>query len=342
MDPEKATIQLFYERGLKPYAITKKLAALKISESKVYRVCRRLRQGQSIDNRHRSGKRRTVRTPTAIKRLREQLRRNPRRSQRGLASLNRMSKSLVQRIVKEDLCLYPYKKRRVRGLTHDQIQKRLIRSRQLIKQHGGKDLDSMVFSDEKLFGVEERLNSQNDRIYALSIEDVPEEKRTVMRFQNEGKIMVWGGVSKAGKFPLVFIESGVRINARYYIDHVLKPVVKEEGQRLYRDRVWTFQQDSAPAHRAKITQQWCRTNLPKFIETSDWPPSSPDLNPLDYSIWGILESRVNSKRHASINSLKACLVKEWDNLSMENIRAAIDAWPERLRSVVANKGSRFE
>ena len=114
------------------------------------------------------------------------------------------------------------------------------------------------------------------------------------------------------------------------------------GEAMYPNREWIFQQDSAPAHKAKTTQEWCRANLSDFIPESLWPPSSPDLNPLDYSIWSILEAKVNAQRHYTIESLKASLLREWDQLSIENVRAAIDVWPKRLKAVVNQKGGRFE
>lgn len=342
MDNEKSTIEFYHDKGFSPYAITKKLSKLGINEKKIYRVCKRLRDGGTVDNRHRSGRRPTVRTPEAIKRIREQIRRKPQRSIRRLARLNRMSKYTVGKILKQDLGMRPYKKRRVQGLSLDNKKKRLERCEVLKTRHAGENLERVVFSDEKLFGVEEKLNSQNVRLYSMSIEDIPEELRTVQRFQNEKKVMVWCGISKKGKFPMVFIESGIRINARYYIDNVLESVVKEEGARMYPDSNWTFQQDSAPAHKEKITQTWLKSNLPNFISSLEWPPSSPDLNPLDYSIWGILEARVNARRHISVESLKQTLLKEWEKLSMEDVRAAIDTWPTRLSQVNKAKGGRFE
>ena len=118
------------------------------------------------------------------------------------------------------------------------------------------------------------------------------------------------------------------LDARYYKRHILENVVKPQGQQMYNTDNWCFQQDSAPAHKADICQKWCRENLPDFISRDEWPPSSPDLNPLDYSIWGILEARVNSTRHANIESLKSKLIEEWDNLSMDLVRTAIDSWPK--------------
>ena len=47
-----------------------------------------------------------------------------------------------------------------------------------------------------------------------------------------------------------------------------------------------FQQDGAPAHTAKITQNWLKTNVPNFWTKDIWPPNSPDLSPM-----------VNHERH---------------------------------------------
>ena len=342
MDLEKSTIEFFHSKNFSPLDIIDKLKGLNVSDSKVYRVCRRLNEGRLSDNRHLSGRRRTVRTPAMIKRVRERMRRNPQRSVNKMASQLGISQRSAFRIVSEDLGLKAYKKRKQHGLTLDQKAKRLDRSEILLREHGRTDLEHLVFSDEKLFGVEESFNPQNTRIYSLAIEDIPEHKRTVQRFQKESKVMVWAAISKKGKFPLFFVEKGVKINAKYYKEQVLEPFLKVHGDRIYSGQEWTFQQDSAPAHKAKITQDWCRDNLSDFIPWTLWPPSSPDLNPLDYSIWGILEAKVNAKRHTSIESLKATLLREWDQLPMENVSAAIDAWPKRLRAVKSHKGNRFE
>ena len=342
MDLEKSTIEFFHSKNLSPLDIIDRLKGLDVNDNKVYRVCRRLNEGRLSDNRHLSGRRRTVRTAAMIKRVRERMRRNPQRSVNAMASQLGISRWSATQIVKEDLGLKAYKKRKLHGLTLEQKAKRHERSKTLLEQYGSTDLEHLVFSDEKLFGVQESFNPQNTRVYSLTIEDIPERLRTVQRFQNEGKVMVWCALSKKAKFPMFFVEKGVKINAQYYKDNLLEPFLKVHGDRIYSGQEWTFQQDSAPAHKAKITQDWCRDNLSSFIPWTLWPPSSPDLNPLDYCIWGILEAKVNAKRHTSIESLKATLLREWDRLPMENVRAAIDAWPKRLRAVRKNKGGRFE
>lgn len=339
---ERCAIKLYHDKGFSEKEIIEKLMDLDISRCKVYRTVKRLRETGSIADRPRSGRPRSSRTPELVNKVKCRLWRNRQQSIRMMAKKLNTSRTTLQRVVKKDLGLKPYKKRKVQGLTQQQLVKRMKRSQMLLKRFANQEIDHIVFSDEKLFGVEERVNSQNVRIYSASFEDIPEHMRTVQRFQYEDKTMVWAGCSKNGKFPLVFVDPGTKINAAYYKSHILVNVVKPQGQQMYNEDNWCFQQDSAPAHKAKICQKWCEKNLPDFISTEDWPPSSPDLNPLDYSIWGILETRVNSTRHTSLESLKAKIEKEWNDLSMDTLRTAIDSWPKRLKAVRRARGGRFE
>jgi len=51
-----------------------------------------------------------------------------------------------------------------------------------------------------------------------------------------------------------------------------------------------FQQDSAPAHRARETINGALTSrdAPDFISPEQWPPHSPDLIPVDYKVWATM------------------------------------------------------
>ena len=49
---------------------------------------------------------------------------------------------------------------------------------------------------------------------------------------------------------------------------------------------FVFQQDSAPAHRARDTVKLLQRETADFISPELWPPNSSNLNPVDYKIWG--------------------------------------------------------
>ena len=78
-----------------------------------------------------------------------------------------------------------------------------------------------------------------------------------------------------------------------------------------------FQQDSAPAHRARDTIQLLQQEIPDFIGPDLWPPNSPDLNPVDYKIWGVMQQHVYERRMNNVDELKQRLIAVWDGMQAE-------------------------
>ena len=154
--------------------------------------------------------------------------------------------------------------------------------------------------------------------------------------------MVFGAITGGGKMPLVFVDQGVKIRAQNYLDDILTTEVLTWTNSHFGQRFWTFQQDFAPAHKATVVQDWCKANFPGFITREEWPPNSPDLNPLDYSIWGIMKAKVGAVRHPNLNSLRQALEKEWGTLDDDMVSAAVEAFPKRLRACIKAKGGLFE
>uniref|UniRef100_A0A914D1J2 Uncharacterized protein n=1 Tax=Acrobeloides nanus TaxID=290746 RepID=A0A914D1J2_9BILA len=76
--------------------------------------------------------------------------------------------------------------------------------------------------------------------------------------------------------------------------------------------------------------------------TGEWPPNSPDLSPLDYSIWSILEEKACSKPHPNLESLKKALKKAWKEINLETLIKTVDDFPKRLEACIAANGGYFE
>ena len=51
---------------------------------------------------------------------------------------------------------------------------------------------------------------------------------------------------------------------------------------------YVLAQDGAAAYTAKKVQKFCNEHFTDFWLANFWPSSSPDLNPLDYAIWGTI------------------------------------------------------
>jgi hypothetical protein len=85
-----------------------------------------------------------------------------------------------------------------------------------------------------------------------------------------------------------------------------------------------------------------KKETPDLIPPDLWSPNSPDLNPVDYSIWGILQERVYRTRIADLNELKQRLPMEWASMDQKTITAAIRQWRRRLSACVKADGGHFE
>ena len=70
--------------------------------------------------------------------------------------------------------------------------------------------------------------------------------------------------------------------------------------------------------------------------------NSPDLNPVDYRIWSVVQQRVYQSRVHDIDELKQCVQQVWRNVDQSIIDNAIDEWRKRLRACVQANGGHFE
>ena len=73
-----------------------------------------------------------------------------------------------------------------------------------------------------------------------------------------------------------------------------------------------------------------------------WPPNSPDLNPVDYKVWGTMLDRVYQTKVRDVEDLKQRLIDVWDSLEQSVIDDAVNQWRLRLRACVHANGGHFE
>lgn len=96
-----------------------------------------------------------------------------------------------------------------------------------------------------------------------------------------------------------------------------------------------FWEDNVPTHVLRATKHWINDHN---IDTIQWPPRSPDLNP-NKSLWGLPARRVynSGRQFAFTEVLKQAANMEWarnDNSVIQNLLL-----PVRMRFVKVDKSN---
>ena len=84
-----------------------------------------------------------------------------------------MSPQTMRQLVYEDLKMSSFTLQKRQALSTAVKQKRLERSKILLKKFKSGTAGKIVWSDEKIFTVEMAHNRRNDRIIGRSIKDIP-------------------------------------------------------------------------------------------------------------------------------------------------------------------------
>ena len=83
----------------------------------------------------------------------------------------------------------------------------------------------------------------------------------------------------------------------------------------------TLQQDGATSHTARRVNSWCENNFKSFWPKELWPPLYPDLNPMDFGVWSILEQKACTVLCQSIQALKQKFTESWEEIESETLCA---------------------
>jgi len=187
--------------------------------------------------------------------------------------------------------------------------------------------DFVFFTNEKVFSVASPDSRQNDCVYAprdTRKRSTVAEHLLHCRPTLSKSLMVSVAVSKLG-YSFFFVEPGVKVDGRYYRDVLLKQQMLPVMRRIAGD-TYVFHQDSAPAKRARDTVQLLQQETPEFIALDLWLPNSPDLNPVNYHVWGLMQERVYKTAVRDTADLKRHLTETWLSIPQTVIDEAIDEW----------------
>jgi len=146
--------------------------------------------------------------------------------------------------------------------------------------------------------------------------------------------MFWGSFNGTRKGPHLFWEKDWgTIGSESYRAHIV-PLV-EGWMRMYPGLI--FMQDNAPGHAAADTIQDLQE---RGIHKEEWPPYSPDLNPIE-TVWNWMKDYL--QRHYGhlefgYNRLREVVNEAWDQITESQLEELINSMEERCKDVIKAEG----
>jgi hypothetical protein len=80
-----------------------------------------------------------------------------------------------------------------------------------------------------------------------------------------------------------------------------------------------------------VTRDHLREETPAFTKKDECPPQSPDINPMDYTMWYSLSQKVYAGRTEKLTEI-----------TLAEIRKPIGAWKKRLQLVCGQDGGHID
>uniref|UniRef100_A0A8R1E8P8 HTH luxR-type domain-containing protein n=1 Tax=Caenorhabditis japonica TaxID=281687 RepID=A0A8R1E8P8_CAEJA len=317
--PHRPSIELLFKRGLGSAEIARRL---QISSSTVRNVVAAIKKRGDASEVKKSGRPRSVNTRNTRAIIKKRIIRNDGLSLNRMASQLGIARSTVQSIVKNDLKLKSYKLRRGQYLSDKSKAMRLEKCRKLLQHFQVRRVSDVIWTDEKIFTIEPLPNRQNQR-QLLSKDDSMSPKRRLAHNR-------------------LFPKSVMKINSEVYQKIVLMDNLLPWVTQHFAGGPFILQQDWAPSHGSRSTLAVLEAHFPGFLDKNLWPASSPDLNPMDFSVWGMLEGKIAGKVFATVDDLKAALEVAWASIDDGYLRRTVNSVKKRLRACVKARGSNFE
>lgn len=117
------------------------------------------------------------------------------------------------------------------------------------------------------------------------------------------------------------------------------------NRNCMRDLQW-FMQDGANPHVSDRSLQWLRERFQDRLISRRtehiWAPNSPDLNPLDFFLWGFLKDRLYSETFETIEALKDAIRDEVTAVTRDMRVNVVQHFRRRVQTCFEANGGHIE
>jgi hypothetical protein len=347
------TIKTLSNEGYQPKIIKDKLKSLGIDVSirSIYRSIRSIGETRKLReisiNKLVFQRQKTARNKENILKVKQlAIKKNP-ESYRNIQKKVEISLDTIHTIIHNNCGLKTRKKSKVHKLNDSQKQNRKTNCRKLYQRLSGDKCEFVVTLDEAMV-YEDYSNGDRNICYIEKNKEIPNDW-CVEKHENFTKgFMIVGVLSGRGPLPLFRVPAKVKINAEFYINNVLKPLIETHLPKLYPQEMHKLfiHHDKASSHTAAKTIQYMEEVKQRigvtFISKSEIPVKSPDCSPMDFFGFGLLKQKLFGRRSSTLNGIWKAVQEEWLKVDVVMAQKVFQNWKRRLRLVAKMSGEHIE
>jgi transposase len=192
----------------------------------------------------------------------------------------------------------------------------------------------VIFSDESNFQIVNRKTRPFVRRFSNEKYNSRFVQKTIQA--GGGSIGVWGCFAGTGIGDCK-VYSG-RMNSILYKETLENALLPSSSRLIPRGKDWQFVQDGAPCHTANSIKEWFAQ---KKIKKVEWPPRSPDLNPIEH-FWAEIDKQLSNHQITSLSQLEQLIEKYWRAISKSYCSRLSESMSKRVRMCIKAKGGYFK
>jgi DDE superfamily endonuclease len=155
--------------------------------------------------------------------------------------------------------------------------------------------------------------------------------------QYKDVLMAW----EAAQPDAEVIPKGNAMSQQFYAKEILPQYIKEiKALEQYYHKRFYLQEDGDPSHGNRSKDNPCsRLKRDADLQILVHPAQSPDLNPIE-ACWQIIKQRLRGGSWNTVAEFKAAIQREWDRITIAQIRRRIREMPWRCKRIQEINGER--
>lgn len=268
----------------------------------------------------------------------------PNRSTYSVAEELNVSQKSVMRTLKINK-FKPFHLTPVQELNENDCRQRILFCQQIIERYNENNdlLHNIFWTDESSFSTAGIFNRHNTHHWAT------ENPRMLKKLKKQGRktVNVWCGIHRNKIIGPIFINTN--LTGAVYLN-LLQQEVEEylDNLPVLLNLRTIWQQDGAPPHNIRPVTNHLNQKYAVWIGKNGpihWPAKSPDLNPLDFYLWGALKNNIYSGQLSGDTEQLKQLIREAihlfnaDEAVFEKVRSN---FLRRCFKCIENNGSYIE